>query len=219
MDERDAWITALADEAAQAAREAFTRCAASAITDAGKALEFMAPDDAVRGLAVATAMGGSLARGTCALLDGGNGYAAAALLRQMVEVEYLWWTFADDAEDAARWLHASRSQLANHFRPAQMRERSNGLFRSAEYQAHCNQGGHPSPAGHALVSTSPPFDVMRMMRVDLGQHLERGWGLLVTACAAVDRSGAVQRDTNAVEAARRDWHEHDPLAQRSALPD
>jgi hypothetical protein len=67
-------------------------------------------DDLAAGVSLAARMGGALARGTAALLDGGNAYGAAALLRQVVEVEYLFWTFAADPEDAARWLHASRSQ-------------------------------------------------------------------------------------------------------------
>jgi hypothetical protein len=41
-------------------------------------------------------MGGSLASGTIAVLRVENWYAAAALLRQVVEVEYLLWLFAEE---------------------------------------------------------------------------------------------------------------------------
>lgn len=213
----EAWLVALGDEDARRARQAFTRCASAAITAAGEALSVLPPDDAVRGLAIITGMGGALATGACDLLDAGNGYAAAGLVRQIVEVEYLWWTFADDAEDAARWLHASRSQLESRFRPGQMRKRSEGRFRSSEYQAHCDQGGHPSPAGQGLLAESSALTTLGMLRVDLGQHLERGWDLLVDACAAVDRVGAVRRDAPAVAAAHGAWHEVDALAQRLPL--
>jgi hypothetical protein len=214
VDNREATVTALADDGAQAAREMFARTATSAVCATAQALSFLPPDDTVRGLALVTDMGGSLACGVRDLLDTGNAYSAAALLRQVVEVEYLWWTFADDAQDAARWLHASRSQLDRHFKPAKMRERSSGRFRAAEYKAHCDQGGHPNPAGRALLSRkseSAP-DPARVLWLDLCQHLSRGWGLLVTACAAVDRQGATARDAGEVAAARAGWLEADSLA-------
>ena len=95
--------------------------------------------------------------GTCMLLDAGNAYAAAALARQFVEIEYLLWTFADDPQDMTGWLHASRSQLGKRFQPATMRERSNGAFRAAEeHRSHCEHGGHPNPSAWFLVSDSPP---------------------------------------------------------------
>jgi hypothetical protein len=136
------------------------------------------------------------------------------VLGQFVEVEYLWWTFADDPEDAARWLRASRTQLARHFQPAQMRKRSGGRFRAQEHQAHCDRGGHPNPAGAPFVYDKAEPDPLRVLRLDLSQHLERGWGLLTTACTAVDRATAVQRDAAAVEAARLDWYACDPRAAR-----
>lgn len=212
MDDREATAIALADDGAQAARETFGRTATSAVCATAQALSCLPPDDTVRGLALVTDMGGSLASGVRDLLDAGNVYSAAALLRQVVEVEYLWWTFADDAQDAARWLRASRSQLDRHFKPAKMRERSSGRFRAAEYQAHCDQGGHPNPAGWALLNRKSAPDPVRVLWVDLCQHLLRGWGLLMTACAAVDREGATARDAGEVAAARADWLDVDPLA-------
>jgi hypothetical protein len=159
-------------------------------------------------------MGGSLASATSTLLDANNAYGAAAVLRQFVEVEYLWLTFADDPENAARWLRASRSQVARHFQPAQMRKRSDGRFRAREYRGHRDQGDHPNPADAPLVYDKAEPDPLRVLRLDLCQHLERGWGLLTTARAAVDRATAVLRDAVVVEAARLDWYACDPRAAR-----
>src|SRR5713101_8926632 len=47
--------------------------------------------DSTVGLATVAQVAGQLAAGTAQLLDSDNRYAACALLRQMVEVEYLAW--------------------------------------------------------------------------------------------------------------------------------
>lgn len=202
------------DQAAHAACQAFAHCATDAVVAAGQALYVLPLEDAVRGLALVTKMGGALAMGTCDLLDARNAYGAAALLRQVVEVEYLWWTFADEVKDAALWANADRAELARRFRPVETRRRSEGRFRIGEYQAHCDKGGHPNPAGWFLVGDDVKPDPVRMLWLDLCQHLERGWGLLSIASAAVGRAGAVERDAPAVREACRDWYARDVRAAR-----
>lgn len=54
-----------------------------------KASPFGNGSDAVVGLAIVTQTAGELCSGAVSLLNEGNTYAAAALLRQLVEVEYL----------------------------------------------------------------------------------------------------------------------------------
>lgn len=213
------WRERLADDDAHAARVAFCRTAADAIAGVGEALEvggYVLRDESAQSLSLVTRIGAALAQGCCGLLETGNAYAAAALVRQFVEVEYLLWTFADDAEDAARWLHASRSQLERRFRPAAMRERSDGRFRSEEYRAHCDHGGHPSPRGWFLLANTS-IDPVRTGWVDLGQHLERAWRLLVDACGAIDYADvATTHVVEHVECTRATWHERDELAIRIA---
>lgn len=68
----DSTATDWGDEIARETCAAFARCAADAIVATGQALDFLAPDDSVRGLSVVTSMGGDLATGTCALLDSGK---------------------------------------------------------------------------------------------------------------------------------------------------
>lgn len=81
-------------------------------------------------------------------------YAAAAITRQLVEIEYLTWAFAFDQAEAADWLRSTNRERRNRWQPRHLRERSNGRFDSADYQQHCELGGHPTPMGaRALVGT------------------------------------------------------------------
>ncbi len=87
------------------------------------------------------------------LLDGiemlrpNNSYSAAALVRQLVEVEYIAWACAKDPEEAIEWLQASPDERRKKWQPRHIRERSNGLFDWKDYGAHCEAGGHPTPDG------------------------------------------------------------------------
>lgn len=82
--------------------------------------------DAMVGLATITQIGGELGTGVVSLLRAGNRYAAAALLRQIVEVEYLAQAFADDERIAMEWLHADRAERRRFWTPAALRDRSRG---------------------------------------------------------------------------------------------
>jgi hypothetical protein len=221
-EEARRWREALADEPAHVARVAFARAGTRAFEAVGRHLYLSGDvlrDDSAKGVSLATRIGSALARGTCDLLDAANAYGASALLRQFVEVEYLLWTFADDPQDATRWLHASRSQLEGRFRPAAMRKRSGGRFRSAEYRAHCDTGGHPSPRGWFLVAHRPPVDPVRSNWVDLGQHLSRGWDLLVNASQVIGSPEATAPHVQAFDRDRDLWRERDALACRMAITD
>jgi hypothetical protein len=208
---------ALADNDAHRVRTAFARATTAALLHVGQVLDVgagMLADDSARALSLVVRMGGQLASGACTLLDSGNAYAAAALARQFVEMDYLLWTFADNPQDMAGWLHASRNQLSKRFQPSTMRERSNGAFRAAEYRSHCEHGGHPNRSAWFLVSDSPPLDLVRAGWVDLGHHLERAWALLVRACAGVGYESATHHHADAIEQVRSAWHAADVLADR-----
>jgi hypothetical protein len=164
----------------------------AAISAAALAVALLPPDENVQGLARVMRMGAALAEVTRDLLDAGNAYAAAALLSASCRGRV---PLVDDPDDAAR-----------------MRERSAGWFSASEYQAHCDQGGHPSPTGSALFNRKAEPDPVRLLWLDFGHHLMRGWDVLVSACAAVDRAGAVRRDALLVTDARERWTTSDSLA-------
>jgi hypothetical protein len=138
-------------------------------------------EGARRAVGIVAQMGAELAVGAAQLYSANRWYAGAALVRQLIEVEYLLFLFATDDSEPERWLKASDAEARNTFAPSQMRKRSAGRFQVEEYQTHCQIGGHPRVSGHFLlkehitsISTSPPklFDPS-IQWVDLAQHLER----------------------------------------------
>lgn len=161
-------------------------------------------------------MAGELSEAAVMALDGAHGYACAALVRQLVEVEYLAWAFSDEPEDAARWLRSSPSRLDRHFKPSEMRKRAGDRFDHREYRTHCALGGHPNPRGaHMLVDHYAQIAGNRWLWIDLGQHLERVWAYVLRALEAQDWASVVPIEvTDQVENARRQWHDRDMLATR-----
>jgi hypothetical protein len=55
------------------------------------------------GLACVVQVAGELGAAGTDLLERDKCYAALALLRQLVECEYLCWAFSEDHEEARRW--------------------------------------------------------------------------------------------------------------------
>lgn len=143
----------LKPSARQARREACQVCADS-IQRCGDALwAFGMVDDARRrALATVLQMGGGLAKGCVAMLIQSNWYAAAALSRQLVEIEYLVWLFGTDPEEGKAWLSVTQKDLRRTYNPSAMRKRSEGQFRDREYWSHCEIGGHPNPRAAFLLS-------------------------------------------------------------------
>jgi hypothetical protein len=62
------------------------------------------------------------------LFQDGRSYAAAALVRQMVEVEYLAWAFETRDHDAERWLRSNERERQDFFRPAKLRKAAGEHF-------------------------------------------------------------------------------------------
>ncbi len=159
-DERDL-ATALNDAGSQAARVACCSASGLALAEVGRVLwvggYIVGPDraagespfafgsDATVGLATVAQVGAELLGGVGALLPLGNRYAALALIRQLVEVEYLAWAFAEDEPEAASWLRSSPQERRRRWQPGHLRARSAGRFRSTDYGRHCEMGGHPTP--------------------------------------------------------------------------
>jgi hypothetical protein len=94
-------------------------------------------------------MAGELTRASADLLATGQHYAGAALLRQIVEIEYLTWT--EKHRSPAKWLRSTHEERMKEFTPAQLRKTSQGRFLSQDYRHHCEQGGHPVPPGALLL--------------------------------------------------------------------
>jgi len=124
-------------------------------------------------------MASELVTGAVALLDNGQRFAASALIRQLLETEYLLKAFLLDFADAARWAASSPGDIRKSFAPRTMR--AVGGFSNREYRQHCDMGGHPAPSGRALLrfnlAIPPNEDDFMTASVwgDLAQHLRRLW--------------------------------------------
>ena len=108
----------------------------------------------------------------------GRAYAAAALIRQMVEVEYLAWAFETRNHDAERWLRSSKGERQEFFTPAKLRKAAGEQFRSKDYGYHCELGGHPVPTSGILLNDQ--ISVAQMLLSDSLGHAGRVWDHLVS---------------------------------------
>ena len=169
-----------------------------------------------------------LVSGALLLFRNGNHYGASALIRQLIECEYLLRAFGLNFVDAARWHDANDSERWD-FKPSRLREI--GGFDRKEYANHCEAGGHPHPAGRLLLElersiqellsaaagNDPKLDVTRVLWTDFALHCDRVWRALADLLSAEHaRFARVRAEAVTTVAASRDaWHEADTLALRA----
>ncbi len=108
-------------------------------------------DDATVALSMLLRISSELVSGSAELIDTGRYYAGSALIRQLVEVEYLAWAFETKNEEASRWLRSTREERFKFFTPAKLRAAAGDHFRSVDYGYHCELGGHPVPGSWVLL--------------------------------------------------------------------
>jgi hypothetical protein len=131
--------------------------------------------DAVVGLAVVVQIAGELISGAVALLAQDNLYGAAALLRQLVEVEYLAWAFAEDEQEAMSWMRSDRDERRHMWQPKHLRDRSQDHFRATDYHSHCERGGHPTPDATMLLPGHSRRQLPELWWLDLAEHGVSTW--------------------------------------------
>ena len=142
----------------------------------------------------------------------------SALNRQLVEVEYLSWAFAEDQSEAASWLRSSREERLQFWQPRHVRSRSAGRFRSTDYASHCDLGGHPTPEGaRALIGAERNQDtIIEVLFLETATHGISAWDYLVCAVGELWPEGQISflvSDSviSTIEAARTGWRVHDHL--------
>jgi hypothetical protein len=123
-------------------------------------------------------IGAALVSGANDLFQSGNAYAAAALVRQLVEVEYLAWAFEDNKQEAEKWINSSKEERMQFFTPAKLRQAAQGRFRSKDYGYHCELGGHPVPGAEKLLD-DPNKQTSQLLLSDMLGHSGRIWDHLV----------------------------------------
>ncbi len=176
------YLAQLANPEAAALRESTCDVLAQTLSATGAVLwAFGMAEQPRRSIAIAIQMAGETSRGAVSLLRDRNRYGAAALVRQLVEIEYLLYLFAIDRDEPLKWASMDHDAVRREYMPARMRERASDRFRASEYSIHCQVGGHPR-YGAAYVLPEhlprPPFsDELNFATgwVDLGQHLVQIW--------------------------------------------
>lgn len=175
-----------------------------------------------RAVAIVAQMAGELGIGAVRLFDEERWYAGAALVRQLIETEYLLCLFGQNDEEPMTWLKASDDEMRTMFSPGQMRKRAQGQFDANEYSVHCKSGGHPRPWGarllreHLLLVPLEEQAVLdpRNQWVDLAQHVERVWCHYVLAIKAHSPSNFYPERFASVFLEIEEWHKADPAAFR-----
>lgn len=168
--------------------------------------------EAVRAMGFLLQMAGELGSAASRMLSGEEHYAGAALLRQIVEIEYLTWTFKEGHENVTAWLNSTHKERLQFFSPKQLRTNSKGRFLSKDYQDHCEQGGHPVPRGIPLLG-GKQAESAQVLLVDLLTHCWRTWDQVRNWLMNLDKTHQIGFPKAGVEISQRlnEWGKRDPI--------
>jgi hypothetical protein len=158
----------------------------------------------------------SLARAVIALIGGGNLYAASALLRQIVEIEYLGWAFANDPDEVVDWYSSTHDDRLKRWQPRHLRDRSGGKFRGKDYAEHCETGGHPTPAGMRNLLHGDGHHQAIILTHELAHHGVSAWRYLTEAIGVICDEHGIDpvevvpvAETLTMIETEADWRKHD----------
>jgi hypothetical protein len=229
---KEAVEEAARDHVAAKLREDFAEALAVALRAGGKALwiggAMIGPDraegrspfdfgsDATVGLATVLQIAGELVSGATALFKEGNRYAAAALTRQLVEVEYLAWAFGEDEEEAEKWMRSSKEERQELWQPRHIRARAEGRFRGFDYGLHCGKGGHPSPEGIFLLPDHfAPDASAPLWHCDMVIHGHSVWRYALGAAKKLDWEDALAslEEGQVLSQSEQKWRKADPFME------
>ena len=165
---RESIVAAATDELLKACRRDLAQFSAEQFLEVGKELHVLGHiigsdrktgsssfghgNDETAAISLLLRIASQLISASADLFDDGRHYAAAALLRQMVEIEYLAWAFETRDGDARRWLRSDERERQEFFKPAKLRAAAQGKFRGKDYGYHCELGGHPVPRSRLLLA-------------------------------------------------------------------
>jgi hypothetical protein len=186
------------------------------VTDIGAREAFGEAFSEFRAVSTVVSMAAELADGAVDMARKNHYYAVGALVRQLIECEYLLTLFNDDLDQARRWWESTPDEVRKAFAPGKMRKLTG--FDDQEYWNHCATGGHPAPKGVPLLEKLDParqwwpYSAAELL-IDLGLHLHRIWraldALLAKHHARYTRIRADER--RQAEDAWSQWQEADPV--------
>jgi hypothetical protein len=169
-----------------------------------------------RAVATVISMAAELAEAAVDMAKKNRYYAVGAVIRQLIECEYLLTLFNDDLTHARRWLESTPEEVRREFKQDKMRKLTG--FSNQEYWNHCSTGGHPAPNGARLLEKLDPARQQwpisaAELLIDLGLHLQRIWkaldALLMKHHARYQQVRADER--RGAEDAWSQWREADPV--------
>jgi hypothetical protein len=224
----------LADDGAHALRKRVALEIPAALASNGQRLSihyWLERDAAGFGFATVTEMAAELGEGARRLYESELWYPGAALVRQLIECGYLLTLMSENEGEARSWMTSSHKDIVKRFMPRHMRQRAVRNFRAAEYETHCDLGGHPNPAGRSLLRRHTPGERLspRCHWVDLAQHLAENWGSFVAALPLhdprmkpADPLYSPERSPEAGDAVASliaKWRSVDPVAAHGPMPE
>lgn len=161
-------------------------------------------------------IGAELVSASNDLFADGRHYAASALLRQLVEIEYLAWAFETKDQEGERWLRSSRSERQSFFTPAKLRKAAGSRFRGEDYGFHCELGGHPVPRAALLLHDDKV--VAQLLLSDLLGHTGRIWDHAIGWTRANSFGEHVHALNEDMASRYATWKKADPLVQLPTPP-
>jgi hypothetical protein len=141
-------------------------------------------DDEKVGIALLLQIASQIISASTQLLQDGRAYVGSALIRQLVEVEYLAWAFETRDAEAARWLRSDKRERQDFFAPRILRAAADGKFRAKDYSYHCEMGGHPTPFAASLLRND--HEINQLMLGDMVSHARNIWVHLGTWAVGSD---------------------------------
>lgn len=182
---------------------------------ASKKSPFGHGSDEVVAVSMLLRIGAQLISASTDLFMDGRSYAAATLIRQMVEIEYLAWAFASRNHDAERWLRSDQKEREEFFKPAKLRAAAQGKFRGKDYSYHCNLGGHPTPMAAMLLADDPT--IAQLLLSDVLGHAGQIWNHIV-AWAKSNNEDIIRTHSLEISAKFKEWTSRDLLVDLPPPP-
>lgn len=210
---------AASDKEQIAARSELAKFTAETFSQVGEELYVMGlehNDDEIVAISLLLRIGGQLTSASADLFADGRHYAAAALLRQMVEIEYLAWAFESRDNDAQRWLRSNADERRTFFTPAKLRKAAAGKFRGKDYGYHCELGGHPVPDSISLFQDDDKLS--QILLSDLLGHTGRIWDHLLDWSVSNEHAFPIHRRKEVMYMKYSSWKKADELTLLPSPP-
>ena len=152
-----------------------------------QSLCLLRPDNRDLAVALLVRIAAELSGGISLLLRNSRTYGAGALVRQLIEVEYLMYLGSSDPANLERWYEADARELRESFSPQRMRNAAEGLFSDNEYWLHCELGGHPHRTSRVLIFNDEQIgEPLAFLLPDAVQHIRRLWTWLKQLLSKLD---------------------------------